>query len=131
MYPNSIEPKHVTFDQAKWLKDIGFNKRVITYSFEHEEKKRNDLGFLDHNKKCKDYFDKYSIPEQHEVVDWLLENYQIFIEVNPNWNNGKIDYFDATIYGKSITDVLCGKKTLKQAYSSAIDYIKVQSCLSK
>jgi hypothetical protein len=131
MYPNSIEPKHVTYQQAKWLKDIGFNKRVLTYSLEAEEKQRNDLGFLDHNKDTKGYLPTYSIPEQHQVIDWLWETHQVFIEVMPNWFNGKIDYFEATIYGKQISEVFCAKKTPKDAISSALDYLKVQSCLSK
>jgi hypothetical protein len=92
-----IEPKYVTFDQAKDLKERGFNLRVVGYSFLIDDKIHFDLGFLNHNKEVKEFVSRISRPEQHQVLEWLLENDNIWIEITMGKDSNKV-WFDYDIF---------------------------------
>jgi hypothetical protein len=117
-----IKPTYISFEQAKWLKGKGFDVKVdalysggIFFNTRNEAKEQLDWN------KCVD--ETYSAPEQWQVVEFFRVKYNVFVEINPNWDNGNIDYYDATIYHNKIHDVLCGKKTPQEVYSAAFDYI--------
>ena len=120
--------KHITFEQAKWLKGVEFDVPVKKYymgsgkdySWE-EETNGNNPSFTK---------EIYSMPEQHQVVDWLLEKYGIWIYVTRDggwWipviqdlSNEKKE--GAINIDMNNVDVCFNSPT--EAYEAAFDYIK-------
>ena len=66
----SREPKYVTFDQSKWLKEKDFDVEV-QWAFNQNGGDYKDEHW-DINYNSPSYY-CYSKPEQHQVVNWLLE----------------------------------------------------------
>jgi hypothetical protein len=126
----SREPKYVTFDQAKWLKEKDFDINTNTcfhallgYEIEAPMNWDNGRGYLVR-------------PEQHQVVNWLLEKYSIWVYVESDvygeywfpkilpasrevWSNldlrAKIE--SITRFANSPYD------NPQEAYSAAFDYV--------
>jgi hypothetical protein len=123
-----IKPTYVTFEQAKWLKEKGFNescRMLINGAYEPFHLNLIETQYFQNNSVL--LKDCYSAPEQHQVVDWLLEKHGIWVTVlldredkNTNKNKGfkaQIDYADGYVY--------CGTfEKPQEAYSAAFDYIK-------
>jgi len=113
-----IEPKYVTFDQAKWLKEKGFN--LPTLNWYHRGNKKfntNDLLFS-----MNKITDNYSAPEQWQVVEWLRLNHGIWIYVKRGFG---WEYFVEK--ADNSNDLLYNDGTFnspQEAYSAAFDYIK-------
>ena len=131
-----IKPTYVTFEQAKWLKEKGFDE-PCTALFIHEiiqgntewdilelfERNNNDTyEFL---LSCDmDWQKNYLRPEQWQVVEWLRVNHGIWVSICPSIDTN----FEFMIYKK---DVIYGSGKYKsnfnspqEAYSAAFDYIK-------
>jgi hypothetical protein len=127
-----MEPKYITFEQAKWLKEKGYEidsnevlfcRDEINNIEEHQIKNRDiirarGIGYILDD-------DEYRVYEQHQVVDWLLEKHGIFVVVLPILYNG-----DAVMYYPSIFEQGVGEdieeyfNSPQEAYSAAFDYIK-------
>jgi hypothetical protein len=116
---NNIEPKYVTFEQAKWLKEIGFN--LPTLNWYHRGNKKfntNDLLFS-----MNKLTDNYSAPEQWEVVEWLRIYHSIWIEIKC-FKSG-ICGFSIWLIQKEYYEVeRVELYSPQEAYSAAFDYIK-------
>jgi hypothetical protein len=137
---NQIQPHYVTFEQAKWLKEKGFNTKVISF-FDNdklsEPKDRKVDGFTIYNpinwNTVKPHY--YSRPEQHQVVEWLQVNYDICIYIKPYADRKTFQPFWVFMNEKSKVSTsefhLSGNasiagsdyKTRQEAYSAAFDYI--------
>jgi len=121
--------KYVTFEQAKWLKEKGMyldGYLQDVWLGNKYEKKRGKIveepvfGLGSSSK----------LPEQHQVVDWLLEKYGIWIYVTRDggwWipviqdlSNEKEE--GAVNIDMNNVDVCFNSPT--EAYEAAIDYIK-------
>lgn len=129
-----IEPKYVTFNQAKILKE----KKFI-------ENSNFQTGFTDKGKVVeKELWDltcnaiqSIPRPEQHQVVDWLLEKHNIWISVGISGTDGIIEFYAIVIRISKIKiykkqpKKLCtefvfevfDKKSPQEAYSAAFDYV--------
>jgi hypothetical protein len=115
-----IKATYVTFEQAKWLKEKGFNVKVEGLFFDGEfinifPKKANNTDFAS---------TRYnSAPEQGQVVEWLRVNHGIWIYVLPYstlFRPYAEELVDNDKFGKWE-----GHKysTPQEAYSAAFDYI--------
>ena len=134
-----IKPTYITFEQAKWLKEKGFDE-PCTALFIHEiiqgntewdilelfEKNNNDTyEFL---LSCDmDWQKNYLRPEQWQVVEWLRVNHGIWVWVRPYKdhaadNNDPIQH-QMNVYKNGVT-VSKEFNSHEEAYSAAFDYIK-------
>jgi hypothetical protein len=116
---NNIEPKYVTFEQAKWLKEIGFDENCKNVVENNE--------FFIHNgfdtKNSEIIPSACIIPEQWQVVEWLRIYHGIWVEVRcfKSGNCGfsiwliKEDYYEIE---------RVEYRSPQEAYSAAFDYIK-------
>jgi hypothetical protein len=124
---NKVEPTYVTFEQAKWLKEKGFDESHCKYwncsYFTTPEPPVISMFKNEHINSVK-------APEQHQVVEWLRVNHAIWILVNIAIDNKW--YFELynlkdkrnseiIIENEDITDF---HETPQEAYSAAFDYIK-------
>jgi hypothetical protein len=82
---NKIKPTYVTFEQAKWLKEKGFDvpcKQRFWVGFENEEHFQDDCISNNWNNYDDSSTVYYSAPEQHVVVEWLRVNHGIWVQVS-------------------------------------------------
>jgi hypothetical protein len=125
-----IEPKYVTFEQAKWLKEKGFDvqcRNRLTSLIDSTGKYETPQNF---NK----YLNAVSLPEQWQVVEFLRLNHGIWVEVtiyrkdNRNYMQYSIFYFPSmdsrVIIRKDDYRRLDEFNSPQEAYSAAFDYIK-------
>ena len=143
-----IKPTYITFEQAKWLKEKGFDINTRTaYDYRTYQPSNLFEENLEIINNAKNYsnseYERFQRPEQHEVVEWLRFNHDIWVSVI------KIDGFQDLYYytitgsseffnnGRTITveewdDETCDKmgynnkyfNSPQEAYSAAFDYIK-------
>jgi hypothetical protein len=139
-----IKPTYITFEQAKWLKEKGFDescRMLINGAYEPFHLNLIETQYFQNNSVL--LKDCYSAPEQWQVVEWLRFNHDIWVSVI------KIDGFQDLYYytitgsseffnnGRTITveewdDETCDKmgynnkyfNSPQEAYSAAFDYIK-------
>ena len=114
-----IKPPYVTFEQAKWLKEKEWNIKCKKYY-------NGSLLQTSKGSGLKECYRVYA-PEQHQVVEWLLKHYDIWIVTN--FANKTQWYFDFNKFGfdgknKSIYKSDYNYDTPQEAYSAAFDYIK-------
>jgi hypothetical protein len=113
---SKIEPTYVTFEQAKLLKEKGFNEECETSYYTHYEKL-----MIENNGATKiTPMHNYSRPEQWQVVEWLRVNHGIWICVNKSKDaedNGWFHYYVDNKWSAKLYD------TPQEAYSAAFDYI--------
>jgi len=127
-----MEPHYVNFEQAKLLKELGFNiKSKFHYpnlSAKQEICQSQDWNtFTDMSGDSK----YYTAPEQHQVVEWLRVNHGVWVQVSIS----RYGMFHCNIFQnqptKDITtpmsfEMICQLndfKTPHEAYSAAFDYI--------
>ena len=129
---SAIKPTYVTFEQAKLLKEKGFDLRIKqwyvskeTILFLYDED--NTLGWCNRNLPK----NEYSAPEQWQVVEWLRIKHGVWILALPTING----YFAYKIIDVQMNpekhierppykDVSANDyKTPQEAYSAAFDYI--------
>ena len=151
-----IKPTYITFEQAKWLKEKGFNILVNHYYFEDGEFKENfikdtygykgdeyEVHLSEFNENWNDkwltkksgnrcfgcskdrgYFETYSAPEQHIVVEWLRVNYGTFVVPFPELLNGvQVKYYPSIFIDGIGEDIEQYFDIPQEAYSAAFDYI--------
>jgi hypothetical protein len=130
---NNIEPKYVTFEQAKWLKEIGFNVTCDSCYVEDWSKERlpdslkekvlsnpHTVKGTKSNNSDKNYISR---PEQWQVVEWLRVNHNIWVLVD-YYNDGDRDIWFFNIKLKSKETMEEYFNSPQEAYSAAFDYIK-------
>jgi hypothetical protein len=71
-----IEPTYVTFEQAKWLKEKGFNVPTLTYWSKRDGLIENEITLKNHNERGEW---STSRPEQWQVCEWLRVNHGIWV----------------------------------------------------
>jgi len=122
---SKIEPIYVKFEQAKKLKEKGFDENcrmLINGDYEPHHLNLTET-FLQKNSEILESC--YSVPEQWQVVEWLRVKHNIWINVN--WF-----YIDEIIKWNATVDYIgvlsgfyyCGKyETPEEAYSEAFNYV--------
>jgi hypothetical protein len=141
----NIQPTCVSFEQAKWLKEKGFDEETLY--FYNQQGKIHDLEdvfnyggeggmfitdwYKKYNSNQGYVKDVYSAPEQWQVVEWLRVNRGIWIQVNIS----KYGMFYCNILENQPTknidvpmsyEMICQLNDFKapqEAYSAAFDYI--------
>jgi hypothetical protein len=122
-----IKPAYVTFEQAKWLKEKGFEVPCqylyVDGEYRINYEKEGDL-FNNEYPSTQKPIDWCLAPEQHQVVEWLRVNHGIWIYVLPYstlFRPYAEELVDNDKFGKWE-----GHKysTPQEAYSAAFDYIK-------
>jgi len=110
--------KPLSFDEECELKDEG-KENEITYK-ELVQRMYNTNFEFNHLNNC-------SCPEIYKVVDWILENYNIFIDAKPYWCEDGMMWMFETYY---LTDthwkpIKCttSKENKIQALADGIEYI--------
>lgn len=130
-----MQPTYVTFEQAKLLKDKGFDEKVFSYfrkgtsiwnSFPNFEQEPDDWN-------SNNYIDCCSRPEQWQVIEWLRIKHGIWIEVH-HIKTFDVNRFHLIIWNYKNTEdyitIHCkngvGYKVWnspQEAYSAAFDYV--------
>lgn len=121
-----IEPKYVTFEQAKLLKEKGCN--IETKTFYASNGKECDMIY--------DFDNWYYRPEQWQVVEWLFLKHKIYIhttiignedtiiDTNSDWSVSVYkDKMYNLMWGSKVTCNVNYYKSKQKAYSAAFDYI--------
>lgn len=141
-----IKPHHVTFEQAKWLREKGFNIPTNYFYFEDGEFRENTLendswGNNEYDnwnnawltkksgdrcfgcKKENGYFETYSAPEQHFIVEWLRIKHSIWVEAILVYKNK----WEFNIYNcekcEILSDLMSQSDSPQEAISAALDYV--------
>lgn len=115
-----IKPTYVTFEQAKLLKEKGFDIPTLT-AFDDEDGiiissySKDVFSRLNYNNSGY----KTSRPEQWELVEWLRINYGIYISVLVHSKNGKGVFYESFVNSMTFS----GFNLPQEAYSEAFDYI--------
>jgi hypothetical protein len=132
----NIQPTYATFEQAKWLKEIGFNEKCSHYYIDNFQNFKHDgtlykCGLPDKNEN-KNLFQFVTrknqphlcnAPEQWQVVEWLRVNHGIWIGITLYI----IPY--GTFYSANVQNndnkhtSFSGHSNPQEAYSAAFDYI--------
>lgn len=129
-----IRPTYTTFEQAKWLKEKGFNEKCKSYyGFNEKLKdKQFDDGWFVNKTMIKN---QATAPEQWQVVEWLRLNHGIWVFVD--WWESKWCYQISDISLETLKKVSPNRNrqsavylnsesnfnSPQEAYSSAFDYI--------
>jgi hypothetical protein len=128
-----IEPEYVTFEQAKSLKEIGFNELCTScfHSFlEEGEGTKTPLirKFTQRKFQNSTITDHIARPEQWQVVEWLRVNHGIWVSVDKqNYKLFKWRVSNINLRNDAISDLIeksdFNYDTPQKAYSAAFDYI--------
>ena len=97
-----MNKKYVTREQAKFLKEKGFDYHnhyndfadYYDYDVEDQYHRRHDTDF-DYTKYPSEKW--IPVPEQYQVIDWLLETKNIWIEITYGKDHNNV-WFDYEIY---------------------------------
>jgi len=118
-----MEKHYITFDQAKWLKEIGFKEKCETsyYLQNNERLMVEDNGIT----KITPMYN-YSRPEHHQVVEWLRVNHGIWVNVDMVYAENQTGFWYCIRESKNDDRAIDSNEypTPKEAYSAAFDYIK-------
>jgi hypothetical protein len=118
-----IEPQYVTFEQAKLLKEKGFDELTSYYFLEESNKVTLKTNW---NYTCNSRLieEATSAPEQYQVVEWLDKTRNTYIHVQKHTRNG------LRCYSPFIDNEAVKKDAFfndfdsqQEAYSAAINYI--------
>ncbi len=122
---NKIEQKYVTFKQAEWLKEKGFNENCLVVIDNNEFELLNKY----YSTNSKLIPTACSRPEQHQVVEWLRVNHDVEVyHVTYKETKGKYDCiilsdeFDTEMSAMLLTNSKWFNSP-HEAYSAAFDYI--------
>jgi len=118
-----MEPKYVTFEQSKWLFEKDYPPIPKCFNKEGEER---TVSVVISRLTESTYYPR---PEQHQVVEWLIVNHDIWVSCYPTSNPLKCQFRiyknDNGVMGQ-VYDHYMGKEfnSPQKAYSAAFDYIK-------
>jgi hypothetical protein len=122
------EPTYVTFEQAKWLFEIGFDSDYCNHCYDTNKKLKRASVTNKWIREDGGYYNTTNLfiaPEQHQVVEWLRVNHGIWIWTEVyglNWN-----YFISSITkpaDRSLRTYNHYYRTPQEAYSAAFDYMR-------
>ena len=121
-----IEPKYVTFEQSKWLKEKGFDVPCqflyVDGKYRIDFEKEGDL-FNNRYPSTQIPIDWCLAPEQHQVVEWLRVNHGIWVFVAREPETG-VYYPNIDVNkGDKYFDKFDDYDSPQEAYSAAFDYI--------
>ena len=120
-----IEPEYVTLDQAKWLKEKGFNIKSNRFFdlISNIEMDNAPLGNYNLTNQG------VSIPEQWKVVEWLKDNQDIWVCVDREEGSAywKFNIRLLQLKGHKYGGFGGEFNSPQEAYSAAFDYIKDNS----
>jgi hypothetical protein len=130
-----IQPTYVTYTQAAWLKDKGFDERVNSYYINRDEyDEKNPIKRVTENGLLCDI----KRPEQWLVIEWLRVNHGIWINIDwmPRiipYNSGYYCHLRGITKKLNQDNFIPINETLElgyeifnspqEAYSAAFDYI--------
>jgi len=134
-----IKPVYVTYDQAVWLKEKGFdvptlayrqksavvgNETILPLALPDDEFQWKPFDWNNYSKDVP----YYSIPEQWQVVEWLRVNHGIWISVDKqNYKLFKWRVSNMRLRNDAISDLIeksdFNYDSPQEAYSAAFDYI--------
>ncbi len=122
-----IKPTYISFEQAKWLKEKGFDEKTWSYYYDGElhhgvlddgeVKWNSDSDYSSH--KCQ------AAPEQHIVIEWLRVNHNIHVQPEKRFH--KEGYYVGKIHISNSSYANPFSKPFnspQEAYSAAFNYIK-------
>jgi hypothetical protein len=124
-----IEPTHVTFEQAKGLKEKGLIANCKRYWVKYsnaEYKEMSDIQLEDLDREIgigsNLIISKY---EQHQVVEWLRVNHGIWISVDMVYETTQTGFWYSIRQSKEDDKAICSNEypTPQEAYSAAFDYV--------
>jgi len=121
----SIVPTYVTFEQAKLLKEKGFDVEC-TYHYglvNNHISIGSDIPGTNWNKRIEDHMDEvelFSRPEEWQVVEWLRVKYGIWIYCKEEQKNKWLYFYYNGVGYTSSSKIF---NTPQEAYSAAFDYI--------
>jgi hypothetical protein len=120
-----IEPAYATFEQAKKLKEKGFNVPCVNYYTPEFTVHGFNTPLI--NSELGDF---YSAPEQWQIVEWLFKTHSIWVEVNHCGTMNQFGYkictlnkFNVKTEPHVVNDFGKGYNSPQKAYSAAFDYI--------
>jgi hypothetical protein len=118
-----IKPTYITFDQAKWLKEIEFDEitnTIFNTSYGTEVVLEN-INFLRHSDGNNPFISR---PEHWEVIEWLRVNHNIDVEARLQFTS-KVHKREYISYIDCV-DIDYNKRYLtpQEAISAGFDYIK-------
>ena len=117
---DKIEPTYVIFEQAKWLKEKGFDVPTKAFYDLYNNPNNKELSYSVPDN-WNDY-KSYSAPEQWQVVEWLRLNHGIWVSVSvedDKWFYGVKKIFNQY----DVISNVIPYKSPQEAYSAAFDYI--------
>lgn len=130
-----IKPVYVTFEQAKWLKEKEFDEYCIMkyflrkpsgYNINYNKETPYNINGYDGILLNEKYIDNSVFiyaPEQWQVVEWFLNEHDIWIEINlPLYHNFRFTIIDVN---KKLLIKLSDSfyDTPQKAYSAAFDFV--------
>jgi hypothetical protein len=129
-----IEPKYVSFEQAKWLKEIDFNEECKTVFYVPDNSATCVVDFVE-DETIGGYYIKR--PEQWQVVEWLRVNHNIDLQDICNYGRLCKTYRMGIIFinNKNEVDMVFLRpidtifdfiefNSPQETYSAAFDYIR-------
>jgi hypothetical protein len=142
-----MEPHYVTFEQAKWLKEIGFDEKCSHYYIDNFQNfkydgilYKNGLPYDIENENILQFVRRRNqhhlcnAPEHWQVVEWLRVNhgidvwsYPVLIKKNDSDVSRIPDEYSYQIINKGITQFISINEIFdnpKEAYSAAFNWIK-------
>ena len=124
----NIQATYVTYEQAKLLKEKGFNVECLYYYGITNSYLSigSDIPAKNWNEKIEDHMDEvelYSRPEQWQVVEWLRVNHGIWINVMLSRKEKQYTFFMESLNFDADKLTLEYFNTPQEAYSVAFDYI--------
>jgi hypothetical protein len=117
---SEVKPSYVTFEQAKWLQEKGFDvdtetcfHALLGYDIDTFMKWDNGRGYLVR-------------PEHWQVVEWLRLNHNLHLFIDCNIKKNLVEYwYNIKGYKLSRWSKLTEKfESPQEAYSAAFDSIK-------
>jgi hypothetical protein len=123
-----IKPTYVTFEQAKLLRDKGFDINTRTaYDYRTYQPSNLFEENLEIINNAKNYsnseYERFQRPEQWQVVEWLRINHDIWISVQPNEPFTDNDWCFKIFKNNKLDISLEGYDSPQEAYSAAFDFI--------
>jgi hypothetical protein len=118
-----IKPEYVTFEQAKLLKEKGFDEECKMCVAEGDERPLPfNCGNTIHKNSLHPY---YSAAEQWQVVEWLRVNHGIWISVDMVYETTQTGFWYSIRQSKEDDMAIASNEypTPQEAYSAAFDYI--------
>jgi len=115
-----IQPAYATFEQAKKLKEKGFNVPCVNYYTPEFTVHGFNTSLI--NSELGDF---YSAPEQWQIVEWLRVNHGIWVSVDMIYETSQIGFWYCIRQSKEDDKAIDSNEypTPTEAYQSAFDYI--------